>query len=485
MKTSSPQTERKLLITALQHKNERSRNYILSRLGPEDFGTEAGIEARTRMNVLIRAGKDLGDVSIFCEDPTLSDETQGFLKCGRGAMKAAAKLSKRKIKKMVQTVQDYRKIRSLYENASIITELCTQQYTEDTVKEAEEALLDALKAIRDNRAKKVTHFGRYRNEIQVKQWMRDQMKPQKDMFVSTGLPHLDKHLNGWRRGDLVVVSAPRGGGKTAMLLQMMISQFRAGFNVGLASLEMDEDQLVERIIANVTDTKYNDVRMRNYGDKDDKRSVWEEWKAFELETSQKHNNFFSTWELKEANYLPENLELDMGPFGYDVIYVDYLSLFGSGKKDMWEAQKEHGRYLKQLAGRISPKCVIVLLTQLSKDERVKYGTGPEEDADYWLWWRYGEEETETGKVEIRLAKARHARGGIIPAKFDLSKMQIRTTGGLQTGMSDYVDNQKNKKGKGKKWTGAKGKSKPKKATDFDNPLLDAELDAEAGTRGYG
>ncbi len=484
MKTKSPQTERKLLITALQHKDERSRNYILSSCKPEDFGTDRGVEIRTRMNVLTRAGKDLGDVSIFREDPTLSTEAQGFLACGPGTIRTSSRLSMKKIKKMVQTVQDYRKIRSLYDNAAVITELCTKQYTENTIQEAEDALLEALASIRNNRTKKVTHFGRSRNKVEVKKWLRDKMKPQKDMFVSTGLPHLDKHLNGWRRGDLVVVSAPRGGGKTAMLLQMMISQFRAGLNVGLASLEMDEDQLIERIISNVTDTKYNDVRLRNYGDKDDKRTVWEEWKAFELETSQKHNNFFSTWELKEANYLPENLELDMGPSGYDVIYVDYLSLFGSGKKDMWEAQKEHGRYLKQLAGRISPKCVIVLLTQLSKDERVKYGTGPEEDADYWLWWRYGEEEVETGKVEIRLAKARHARRGIIPAKFDLSKMQIRTTGGLQSGMSDYVDNQKKKKGKGKKWTGNAGKGNSRKSSDFDNPLLDAELDAEAGQRGY-
>jgi len=477
MKTCDDKNERKLLLTALQHRNDRMRAYILANCGPDDFGTPEGNEARTRMMVLQRAGKDLGDASIFCSDPTLSPETIEFLRCSRQTAKVAATLPKRRITKMVQVLQDYRKIRTLYSGAQAITEICTQQYKEGVLEEAEQTLMEVVKALRETRGKKVTHFGRNRSEAEMKQWLASMMEPLKRQFVPTGLLHLDKHLRGWRRGDLVVISAPRGGGKTAMLLQMMINQFRAGFNVGIASLEMDEEQLVERLISSVTGTKSSSVRLREYGDKEQRREVWREWKRFELETSQRHNNFFSPWELKEGDYRPESLELDMGPYGYDIIYVDYLSLFGSGKLDMWQAQKEHGRYLKQLAGRLSPKCVVVLLTQLSKDERVKYGTGPEEDADYWLWWRYGEEETETGKVELRLGKARHARGGVIPAKFDLAHMRINTVGSLQTGMSSYVENQKQRRQ-------GKGKGKVKPSADFNNPLLDAQLDEEDIERGY-
>ncbi|KKM77555.1 hypothetical protein LCGC14_1368740, partial [marine sediment metagenome] len=246
MKTCDADIERKLLLTALQHKKPEARNYILANCTPEDFGAEECAEIRARMNVLMRSGKDLGDIAIFRSDPTLSEEAQEALACGRGSIRAASKMSQRKIKRMVQVIQDYRKIRSLYENAQIITDLCTQQYTEETIQQAEAALMEAVKALREDRGKKVTHFGRGRSEAEIKAWLRNQMRPEKNRFVPTGLPHLDKHLTGWRRGDLVVISAPRGGGKTAMLLQMVISQFRAGFNVGIASLEMDEDQLVER-----------------------------------------------------------------------------------------------------------------------------------------------------------------------------------------------------------------------------------------------
>jgi len=476
MKTADAATERKLLITALQHRSDRARNYILANCQHEDFGTEEGQEIRARMTALLKFGKELGDVAIFGADPTLSKEAKEFLKCSRNTKTKAAKIPRRHIDRMLQIVQDFRKIRSLYDGAKAITELCTGQYQESTISKAESVLLDVVKQLRENREKSVTHFGRNRSEEEVKQWLRQMMKKRKDQFIRTGLTHLDKHLTGWRRGDLVVISAPRGGGKTAMILQMMVEQFRSGYNVGLASLEMDEEQLMERMIANVTNTRANNVRRRDFGDKEDRRSVWEQWKQFELETSQKHGNFFSPWELKDSDYRPENLELDMGPFGYDIIYVDYLSLFSSGKQEMWKAQKEHSRYLKQMAKRLNPRPVIVLLTQLSKDERTKYGTGPEEDADYWMWWRFGEEEQETGKVELRLGKARHARGGVIPAKFDLARMQIRTTGGVQTGMSSYVENRNKRKGKSKKG------GKP--SADFDNPLLDVDLDGEEAARGY-
>lgn len=475
MKTADANIERKLLLTVLQHEDDRVRNYILANCAPDDFGTEAGNEARTRMAVLLRAGKDFGDAAIFRGDPTLSEGTVEFLKCSKPTRKKAAKLPLRSVKKMIQVVHDYRKIRTLYENAKVITELCTQQYTETTIQEAEVAMMDAVKALRETRGKKVIHFGRNRTEDEAKQWLRGMMRKQENRFIPTGLPHLDQHMTGWRRGDLVVISAPRGGGKTALILQTMVSQFRAGYNVGLASMEMDEEQLVERLIANVTDTKFSSVRKREYGDKEERKRIWQQWKRFEFDTAQKHGNFFSPWELKAANYTPESLELDMGPFGYDIIYIDYLSLFSSGRKETWQAQKEHGRYLKQLAGRMDPKCVIVLLTQLSKDERVKYGTGPEEDADYWMWWRYGNEEKETGRVELILDKARHTRTGVIPAKFDLAKMQIKTTGPIQTGMSNYLDNQKKRQNKNQKAS---------KRMDFDNPLLDADLDGDAVERGY-
>ena len=109
---------------------------------------------------------------------------------------------------------------------------------------------------------------------------------------------------------------------------------------------------------------------------------------------------------------------------YDVVIIDYITLFDSKGMDTWKMQMEYSRYLSLVAKRLN--CVIVLLSQLSDDERIKYGRAILENTDYWLWWPYGEEEEETGNVELRLAKARHGRRARIQAKFMLDIMSIET-----------------------------------------------------------
>lgn len=442
MKTIDVKGEQRVLVTVLETPSTEIRNHLLSEALYADFGTDEGLEIRKRMDSLIRKGKDLGDVTIFQEDPVLSDKARQFLRVSPQYKKKASEVSLDRAKKMVGILHDHRKGRALYRSAEQLIGLCQGQYQDDTMRNAEKLLLDSVQALREDRSKNVVHLGGDRTEAQVKKHVYDLVVPQEGQFISTGLKHLDAHMKGFERGDLVVLSAQRGGAKSAMMLQMAVNQFKAGLNVGIGSMEMTRQQLEMRLLANVTDTLYDTVRQRAYADKDAYLRTYRKWKQFELDTATKHGNRFSIWELKGQRYTPANIELDLGPFGYDVIYIDYLTMFDNEKKDLWQAQKDNSLYLKQLAGRLRPQCVIVVLTQLSEDDRVKYGRGPEEDADYWLWWRYGEEEKESGQVDLRLAKARHTRGGVIPAHFRLEKMQITTAGELKTAMSSYAENRK-------------------------------------------
>jgi len=114
--------------------------------------------------------------------------------------------------------------------------------------------------------------------------------------------------------------------------------------------------------------------------------------------------------------------MDLAGLQYDVVYVDYLTMFDFKGKNLWEGQIEYSRYLKTMAER--RKCVVVLLTQLNEEDRVKYGKGPEEAADWWLWWRYGDQERATGQGEIRLAKSRAGETCVLPCRFQMSVMKI-------------------------------------------------------------
>ena len=68
--------------------------------------------------------------------------------------------------------------------------------------------------------------------------------------VPTGFHALDKITSGWERSDMIVLAAPPGMGKTAVVLSMARNT-AVDYNMGVAifSLEMSSVQLVKRLIA--------------------------------------------------------------------------------------------------------------------------------------------------------------------------------------------------------------------------------------------
>ena len=67
--------------------------------------------------------------------------------------------------------------------------------------------------------------------------------------VSTGFKELDKITNGWQRSDLIIIAARPGMGKTAFTLSLAANASESGTGVGIFSLEMANEQLVQRLIS--------------------------------------------------------------------------------------------------------------------------------------------------------------------------------------------------------------------------------------------
>lgn len=67
--------------------------------------------------------------------------------------------------------------------------------------------------------------------------------------VDTGFKSLNKFTGGWREGDLVIVAARPGMGKTAYVLKGVAENAKKGNAVGFISLEMSMYQLTARIVA--------------------------------------------------------------------------------------------------------------------------------------------------------------------------------------------------------------------------------------------
>lgn len=69
--------------------------------------------------------------------------------------------------------------------------------------------------------------------------------------IPTGFRDMDNLLSGLQPSDLVVLAARPSMGKTAFALNMAQNVAKRGFSVGLISLEMSKEQLVERMFCSL------------------------------------------------------------------------------------------------------------------------------------------------------------------------------------------------------------------------------------------
>lgn len=77
--------------------------------------------------------------------------------------------------------------------------------------------------------------------------------------VETGFKKLNKHFGGWQPTDFVVIGARPGMGKTAFVVNTMISGAKAGNSIGFISLEMSTEQLTIRSVANESNFHLNQL----------------------------------------------------------------------------------------------------------------------------------------------------------------------------------------------------------------------------------
>ncbi len=79
--------------------------------------------------------------------------------------------------------------------------------------------------------------------------------------VPSGFKDVDALFHGFRGGDLIVLAARPGVGKTAFALNLAVNAAKAGVTVAFLSLEMSASQLVQRILC--SEAKVNLSKLRS------------------------------------------------------------------------------------------------------------------------------------------------------------------------------------------------------------------------------
>jgi replicative DNA helicase len=189
--------------------------------------------------------------------------------------------------------------------------------------------------------------------------------------VPTGLIDLDNLLGGLQNSDLLIVAGRPGSGKTGFLLSVAKNAAQKHKkNVAMFSLEMSNQQLVQRLVAQ--ETKIDTHRLRTG------KLMDEEWTLFTQALESLENAHIwldDTPAITPLAMRTKCRRLDM-EHKLDLIIVDYLQLMGSDSRSENRVQEvSHiSRSLKVLARELNVP--VLAAAQLSRAVEQREGKRP-------------------------------------------------------------------------------------------------------------
>lgn len=185
--------------------------------------------------------------------------------------------------------------------------------------------------------------------------------------VKTGFYKLDDCLGGLEGGDVIVIGARPGVGKSAISLQMITHMCKTGNKVGYFNLEMMDNQVYERLVSQLSEIGLTRVRRA-------KSFLGGEKGKFD-----KANNQMEQMDLiiSSGSKTIGEIKSESRHQNFDVIVIDYLQLVKAERKYGNRASEvgDISKAVKELASEL--KVPVVLLSQLNRTSEVRDTKEPE------------------------------------------------------------------------------------------------------------
>jgi replicative DNA helicase len=252
--------------------------------------------------------------------------------------------------------------------------------------------------------------------------------------ISTSFTGMDSKLNGgFNSSDLIIVAARPSMGKTALALSMcMKAAIDQKKKIGVISLEMSKEQLVERMLCSQLEVDSWKLHKGKLEDSDFERMgpVMDQLSNASIFIDDSMGN-----SIVELRAKARRLQME---HGLDMLMVDYLQLM-SGENPLNRVQEisEISRSLKELARELH--IPVVALSQLSRSVESRTDKRPilsdlrdsgsiEQDADVvMMLYRddyYNEDSEIPNELEVNIIKHRNGAIGRVYLSFDRQKMRF-------------------------------------------------------------
>lgn len=179
--------------------------------------------------------------------------------------------------------------------------------------------------------------------------------------IRSGIGEFDYVTGGFHKGELSVLAGHSSDGKTAVALHIAVQAARAGKHVCLFSLEMSHLQMLNRILAGVTDVDPDHLRISGLTTRDLEKleKAGKDLKNLPLYIDYKACNTLSDIRSKVM------LKSKKGEC--DMVVVDYLHLLASIRQKNETQEQVVGRNitaLKQLA--LDADCPVLVVSQVNR-----------------------------------------------------------------------------------------------------------------------
>ena len=259
------------------------------------------------------------------------------------------------------------------------------------------------------------------------------VNPESSKGILTGFKRFDKMTNGLHGGELIVLAARPGVGKSTLAMNIAENVAKQSKTVAIYSLEMSNDQIVERLLSSMSGVPLQYIKngqlpcgesdftkLRNAQD-----TISTAMKVF--------GNDYANIRPSEISSQCRRLKAQ---HGLDLIVVDYIQLMNSDSKDASQGRQNEvasiTRNLKLIAKELNVP--VIALSQLKRDAEIRNikdgkssgGGEPvlsdlresgaiEQDADIVLFI-HKETDSQTGSTKHSLIVAKHRNGelGNIP-----------------------------------------------------------------------
>lgn len=418
------------------------------RLQAGHFASDTALSIFNRLKTLHSLGREWPKLTTLALDPALPKATQAALATFISSAEAGRLSSEVDIGNGVRVpissasdfetyvydiLDGYRQIRQAAEKVvAVTTKIADEDVVDPLTASAwyyqmasEIMALKGQEAITDS----IVHYGyATSSEDEVKRIGEVNKIFSKDRHRSKiGFKTYDDKVGGYQPGEVVLLGANSGGGKTAMALSQMVNMARMGTSVAMLQLELTNSQVNERLSANLANIDADLIRNGKVSDKQ-RLQIVNAHKEFSDELKMARSRF--TIFAPSAATI-QDCEFVFKSFSYKVWFIDYINLLkweGGGSKadsrtgEDWSRLSDIVKEFKRIAKRLGITIVLMVQVNIDKDNgeiTIRYARAMQEHADVVMVWNLNKEAKEEGMVWLRHLKARQYEAFDFPVRVAL------------------------------------------------------------------